>query len=77
MSKQLPYEMNIRWSDKDQCYIVFLPQWTVKNGGPGYGDYGFTHGATYEEAARNGHELLESLEADVRSGLIAPPKIPA
>jgi len=42
----------IQWSDDDQVYVVSLPEW-----GPSCK----THGATYEEAARNARELLEML----------------
>jgi predicted RNase H-like HicB family nuclease len=44
--------MVIEWSDEDQVYIVSLPEW-----GPG----ARTHGATYDEAVRNGQEVLELL----------------
>jgi predicted RNase H-like HicB family nuclease len=44
--------MYIRWSDEDQCYIVWLPE---------FGDTCHTHGKTYEEAAKNGREVLELL----------------
>lgn len=51
MSK-LHYSMYIRWSEEDQCYVVWLPE---------FGPFCHTHGATYEEAARNGREVLELL----------------
>jgi predicted RNase H-like HicB family nuclease len=44
--------MVIEWSNEDQVYIVSLPEW-----GPG----ARTHGATYDEAVRNGQEVLELL----------------
>lgn len=46
------YSMIIHWSDEDQVYIVSLPEW---------GDLVHTHGSTYEEAVKNGRELLEGL----------------
>ena len=46
------YSMTIEWSDKDRAYIVSLPEW-----GPG----AKTHGETYDEAVRNGQEVLEML----------------
>ena len=46
------YSMTIQWSDEDQTYIVSLPEW---------GDLLHTHGDTYEEAVKNGQELLEGL----------------
>jgi predicted RNase H-like HicB family nuclease len=57
-SNQLRYTVIIQWDEEDQCYIVSLPEW---------GPYAKTHGATYEEAAKNAREVLELLldgEAD-------------
>jgi antitoxin HicB len=48
--------MLIQWSDEDQAYLVTLPEF----GGCK------THGDSYEEAAKNGHEVLELL---IRSNL--------
>lgn len=52
-SNQMKYEMLIRWSEEDNCYLVGFPdfpnqQWR-------------THGDTYELAVANGVEALESL----------------
>jgi predicted RNase H-like HicB family nuclease len=52
-----PYSMLIQWSDEDQLYIVTLPEF----GGCK------THGSTYEEAAKNGHEVLELLLEDYQA----------
>ncbi len=57
------YSMVIQWSDEDQKYIVSLPEW---------GDGAHTHGATYEEAAKNGREVLEMLLEDEREGKPVP-----
>lgn len=46
------YSMTIQWSDEDQTYIVSLPEW---------GDLLHTHGDSYEEAVKNGQELLKGL----------------
>ena len=46
------YSMVIRWSEEDQVFVVALPE---------FGDHAQTHGDTYEEAARNGREVLELL----------------
>src|SRR5206468_8911588 len=46
----LIYSMLIRWSDEDQVYIATLPEF----------DNAKTHGATYEKAAQQGRELMES-----------------
>jgi len=43
------YSMDITWSDEDQAFIITVPEL------PGCK----THGFTYEEAAKNGREVLE------------------
>ena len=53
---QLRYEMDIIWSDNDECYLVHLPDFPEQK-------YR-THGDTYQEAARNGQEVLELLLED-------------
>jgi predicted RNase H-like HicB family nuclease len=50
--------MLIQWSDEDQAYIVSLPE---------FGQYAKTHGSTYEEAAKNGREVLELLLEDYQA----------
>ena len=52
----LQYEMVITWSNEDSCYLVHLPDFPEQR-------YR-THGDTYEEAARNGQEVLELLLED-------------
>ncbi|MFP4134601.1 MAG: type II toxin-antitoxin system HicB family antitoxin [Halothece sp.] len=53
----LRYQMVIVWSEEDNCYLVHLPDFPEQT-------YR-THGNSYEEAARNGQEVLELLlEAD-------------
>jgi antitoxin HicB len=51
--KKSKYSVIIQWSDEDQAYVVTLPEWGCH-----------THGATYEEAARNAQEVLELLMED-------------
>jgi antitoxin HicB len=46
------YSMIIQWSDEDQVFVASLPE---------FGSFAMTHGATYEEAAKNGHEVLDLL----------------
>lgn len=46
------YSMVIQWSDEDKLFIVSLPE---------FGRFSKTHGATYDEAAKNGQEVLELL----------------
>lgn len=52
--QQPQYSMLIQWSDEDHSYVVSFPEF---NRGPMF------HGATYEEAAQNGREVLEMLIA--------------
>lgn len=55
MNEQTPhYSMVIQWSDEDEAYIVSFPEW---------GERTHTHGSTYEEAVRNGQEVLSDLIA--------------
>jgi predicted RNase H-like HicB family nuclease len=51
------YSMVIKWSTDDGVYLVSLPEWMplIAN------QIAVTHGATYEEAARNGQEVIEML----------------
>jgi len=61
------YTVIIQWSDEDQAYVVSLPEWGCK-----------THGATYEEAAKHAHEVLELLMEghDVQTrGTMPQPKL--
>lgn len=48
------YQMLIQWSDEDQCYVVFLPDFPELR-------QPCTEGETYETAALHGRELIESL----------------
>jgi predicted RNase H-like HicB family nuclease len=52
------YSLIIRWSDVDQCYIAWVPE---------FGTGTKTHGSTYEEAARMGQEIIELLMEPDRS----------
>ena len=51
------YSMLIQWSDEDGAYIVTVPEL------PGLR----THGASYEDAARQGLEAIEGWIADMRA----------
>jgi len=53
---QKHYAMLIVWSDEDNCYLVHLPDFPEQKFR--------THGDTYEEAAKNGQEVLELLLQD-------------
>lgn len=46
------YSMTIQWSDEDQVYVVSFPEW---------GALVHAHGNSYEEAVKNGQELLVGL----------------
>jgi len=57
------YSMINEWSDEDDAYIVTGPEL------PGC----VTHGATYEEAARQGQDAIDSwLDAQQASGRPCP-----
>jgi predicted RNase H-like HicB family nuclease len=49
--------MHIAWSEKDQVYLVTLPEWMPQL----INSVAVNHGATYEEAARHCQEVLEML----------------
>ena len=55
MSVTSRYSMVIEWSEEDQAFLVTLPEWSGLVNTP------TTHGDTYEEAVRNGNEVLELL----------------
>lgn len=55
MNEHERYSMLIEWSDEDQTYVVLLPEWEDHVYQP------VTDGATYEEAARKGQAVLETL----------------
>jgi antitoxin HicB len=58
---QMKYEMIIRWSAEDDCFVVGFPDFP--------GQQWRTHGDTYEIAVANGVEALESLiDAYLASG---------
>ncbi|MBW4483290.1 MAG: type II toxin-antitoxin system HicB family antitoxin [Tildeniella torsiva UHER 1998/13D] len=64
----LRYEMVIVWSEEDDCFLVHLPDFPEQT-------YR-THGNSYEEAARNGQEVLQLLLEE--DGLPLPePKLSA
>lgn len=57
MEKQaLPqYGMVIQWSPEDDCYVVCVPDFKTHFAQP------CTHGETYEEAASQGRDVIESM----------------
>ena len=55
--EQIRYTMVIQWSSENGAYLVTLPEWDGRVFNP------VTHGATYEEAAKHGLEVLEGIIA--------------
>ncbi len=49
------YALTIQWSDEDGAYVVFLPEWQDRVYQP------VTDGATSEEAAGKGRQVLDTL----------------
>jgi len=48
----MKYTIIIQWSQKDNCFVVFLPEFKNEM-------QPITHCETYEEALKNGKEVLE------------------
>lgn len=57
------YGMIIQWSDEDQAFVVSLPDFPSAH----------THGASYEEAARNGEATLELLIENLQATHVSLP----
>ncbi len=57
------YGMIIQWSDEDQAFVVSLPDFPSAH----------THGASYEEAARNGEAALELLIENLQATHVSLP----
>ena len=50
----MKYTIVIQWSNKDNCFVVFLPEFEDVM-------QPVTHGETYQEAFENAQEVLELL----------------
>jgi antitoxin HicB len=50
----MKYTVVIQWSEEDQCFVVFLPEFEDVM-------QPVTHGDSYEEAIYNAQEVLELL----------------
>ncbi|MDZ8029398.1 MAG: type II toxin-antitoxin system HicB family antitoxin [Nostoc sp. DedQUE11] len=62
----MKYTIVIQWSEEDQCYVVFLSEFTDIM-------QPCTHGETYEEAFKNAQEVLEMLiESSLADGETLP-----
>ncbi len=60
------YTILIQWSDEDNCFVVFSPEFTNLM-------QPCTHGDTYLEAVQNSQELLELLvETAIKNGETLP-----
>lgn len=58
------YSMIIQWSEKDNCFVVTLPEW---------GELCHTYGDTYEEALKNAKEVLQlMIDSSIAEGLTLP-----
>ena len=55
MTEHLRYSMVVQWSDQDEAYLVTFPEWADRVNLPA------THGDTYEEAVKNGQQVLAML----------------
>jgi predicted RNase H-like HicB family nuclease len=58
----MQYTILLQWSDEDNCFVVFLPEFTnvVQP---------CTHGNTYLEAVQNAQEVIELLvESAIENG---------
>lgn len=62
----MKYTIMIQWSEEDQCYVVFLPEFTDIM-------QPCTHGETYEDALKNAQEVLEML---IESSLVDGEPLP-
>ncbi len=60
------YSILIQWSNEDQKYIVSLPE---------FGPYVHTHGNSYQEALKNGQEVLDLLIEDYQARNKPLPKL--
>jgi predicted RNase H-like HicB family nuclease len=65
--------MVITFSPQDGIYVVTLPEWMPRL----INRVAVTHGATYEEAARNGQEVLSMLieRAQARGESLPEPSV--
>ena len=62
----MKYTIIIQWSEEDKCYVVLLPDFTNVM-------QPCTHCETYEEALKNGQEVLEMLiESCLQDGELLP-----
>jgi predicted RNase H-like HicB family nuclease len=63
----MKYSITIQWSEEDNCFVVFLPEFEDVM-------QPVTHGDTYEEALKNAQEVLELLIESALNNNEALPK---
>jgi antitoxin HicB len=62
----MKYTIIVQWSEEDQCFVVFLPEFEDVM-------QPVTHGDTYAEAFQNAQEVLELLvESALEAGQTLP-----
>ncbi len=62
----MKYTIVIQWSEEDQCFVVFLPEFENVM-------QPVTHGETYQEAFNNAQEVLELLvDSALSEGQLLP-----
>ena len=62
----MKYTIVIQWSEEDQCFVVFLPEFENVM-------QPVTHGETYQEAFKNAQEVLELLvDSAISEGQLLP-----
>ena len=55
MNSNPKYQVTIAWSQEDNCYLVYLPEFAEEIMQP------VSHGDTYQEALQHGLEVIEEL----------------
>ena len=60
VTERIQYSMVVQWSDDDEAYLVTLPEWEGRVFNP------VTHGESYEDAIKRGHEALTALVTSAR-----------
>lgn len=64
----MKYTVIIQWSEEDNCYLVYLPEFKDVTNQP------TTHGETYQEALTHALEVLDMLvEEFIEQGKELPP----
>ena len=67
--KDLKHRILIQWSEKENCYLVFLPDFSKEK-------KWFACGDSYEEALKNGLEQMRELILKAEHNDELPPPVP-